>query len=49
MYRDEIAYPRLKQMAFEFELPIPITSKVDSPAPREYASLKISRPRPRGR
>ncbi len=44
MYKGEIAYPHLKQMAFEFELPIPITSKVDSPAPREYATLKIQAP-----
>ncbi len=28
----------LKQMGFEFELPVPLTAKIDSPAPREYAS-----------
>jgi hypothetical protein len=44
MYKDEIAYPHLKEMAFEFELPIPLTSKVDSPAPREYASVKVQGP-----
>ena len=40
LYRNELAYPHLKQMAFEFELPLPLTAKVDSPAPREYATLQ---------
>ena len=33
LYRDELAYPNLKQMAVEFELPLDVTAKVDSPAP----------------
>jgi hypothetical protein len=41
MYRDEIAYPHLSEMAFEFELPRPLTEKVEDPAPREYAKVKI--------
>jgi hypothetical protein len=44
LYRDEIAYPYVKRMGFEFELPVPLTAKVDSPAPREYASVKIDPP-----
>jgi Zinc carboxypeptidase len=44
LYRNELTYPHLKQMAFEFELPLPLTSKVDSPAPREYATLQIAPP-----
>jgi len=44
LYRNEVAYLHLKRMAFEFELPLPLTAKVDSPAPREYASLKIEPP-----
>ena len=41
MYKGEVAYPHLKEMGFEFELPNPLTAKVDSPAPREYALVKI--------
>ena len=44
MYRDELAYPHLKQMSFEFELPRPLNEPVDSPAPREYASVAVERP-----
>src|SRR5581483_6208557 len=44
MYKDEVAYPHLSSMNFEFELPIPLTMKVDTPAPREYASVKIQPP-----
>ncbi|HML17434.1 MAG TPA: M14 family zinc carboxypeptidase [Bryobacteraceae bacterium] len=44
MYRDEIAYPRLNKMSFEFELPRALTVSVDSPAPREFASIAIQPP-----
>jgi hypothetical protein len=44
LYRDEIAYPYIRRMAFAFELPLPLTAKVDSPAPREYASLRVDPP-----
>jgi hypothetical protein len=44
MYKDEVAYPHLKSMDFEFELPLPLDVKVDTPAPREYASVKIQPP-----
>jgi len=41
LYRNELAYPHLKQMGFEFELPLPLSAKIDTPAPRQYASLNI--------
>ena len=44
MYKNELAYPHVRQMGFEFELPLPLTAKVDSPAPREYASWKVAAP-----
>ncbi len=44
LYANELAYPQLKRMAFEFELPLPLTAKVDSPAPRAVATLKIAPP-----
>ena len=44
LYPNELAYPQLKRMAFEFELPLPLTAKVDSAAPRSVATLKIAPP-----
>lgn len=44
LYRDEIAYPHLQNMQFEFELPRPLTVKVDSPAPRESVAWAIAPP-----
>jgi hypothetical protein len=44
LYRDEIAYPHLQKMAVEFDLPLPLTAKIDAPAPREYASWTIQPP-----
>ncbi len=44
LYKNEIAYPHVRNMAFEFELPNPRSAKVDSPAPREYAVLAVSPP-----
>lgn len=44
MYKNEIAYPHLQSMNFEFELPRPLTVKVETPAPREYASMKMAAP-----
>ena len=44
LYPNELAYPQLKRMAFEFELPLPLTAKVDSAAPRAVAMLKIAPP-----
>ena len=44
LYRDELAYPNLKQMAVEFEMPLDVKAKVDSPAPREFVSFAVPRP-----
>ena len=44
LYPNELAYPQLKRMAFEFEMPLPLTAKVDSAAPRAVATLKIAPP-----
>ncbi|HLW77083.1 MAG TPA: M14 family zinc carboxypeptidase, partial [Bryobacteraceae bacterium] len=44
LYKNELAYPHLKSMGFEFELPHPLTAKVEAPAPREYASMRIQPP-----
>src|SRR5579871_6409287 len=44
LYKNELAYPHLKRLGFEFELPVPRSAKTDSPAPREYASMKIAAP-----
>jgi len=44
LYKNELAYPHLKQMGFEFELPLPLSAKIDAPAPREYATLNIRPP-----
>jgi hypothetical protein len=49
LYRDELAYPHVKRIGMEFELPRPLSAKVESPAPREFASIAIqppSSPRP---
>jgi hypothetical protein len=44
MYKDELAYPHIREMDFEFDLPLALTAKVDSPAPREYVNFKIQPP-----
>ncbi len=44
LYRNEIAYPYLKQMAVEFELPVPSPPKSIRPAPREYATAQDRAP-----
>ena len=49
LYKDELAYPHVRKMAFEFDLPLPLEAKVDAPAPREFAMLDIrppAKPRP---
>jgi len=50
IYRDELAYPHLAQMAVEFDLPLDVHAKPDSPAPREFAAFAVpapATPRPR--
>jgi hypothetical protein len=44
LYRDELAYPYLRKMAVEFELPVPRTMKIDSPSPREIGSWNVCAP-----
>jgi hypothetical protein len=36
-----LAYPLVRQMDFAFEMPLPLTARVESPAPREFASLRV--------
>lgn len=44
LYKDELAYPHLRTMAIEFELPRPLAAKIDSPAPREIGSWRVLAP-----
>ncbi|MBZ5618575.1 MAG: hypothetical protein LAQ69_07615 [Acidobacteriia bacterium] len=44
IYRDEVAYPHLKQMAVEFELPLEVSARIDSPAQREFVSFAVPPP-----
>jgi len=44
LYRDDIAYPHLKRMAMEFELPVPLSAKPGSTAPRAFASWMVTPP-----
>jgi hypothetical protein len=44
IYRDDVAYPNLRRMAIEFELPVSLTVKVGTPAERIYASWPIAPP-----
>jgi hypothetical protein len=43
-YPDELAYPHLKQMAFEFELPLEPAAKPDAPKPSVFAQLAVPAP-----
>ncbi len=45
LYGDEIAYPHLKNMAMEFELPPALTAKENAPAERAYASWTVPAPK----
>ncbi len=44
LYPDEVAYPYLKQMAVQFDLPLEPNARVDSPAPHETAVFAVSAP-----
>ncbi|HEX4592860.1 MAG TPA: M14 family zinc carboxypeptidase, partial [Bryobacteraceae bacterium] len=44
IYRDDVAYPHLKRMAIEFELPLALTAKVSSAPERVYTSLAVTPP-----
>jgi hypothetical protein len=43
LYRDDVAYPHLKQMAVEFELPLK-AAEIDVPAVREFVSFMVPAP-----
>jgi hypothetical protein len=45
LYGDELAYPHLKQMAMEFELPLAVTAKENAPAERAYTSWTVPAPK----
>ena len=42
LYKDELAYPQLKQMAFEFELPLPLSAKSRFARAARIRELEIS-------
>jgi hypothetical protein len=44
VYRDDAAYPHLRQMAIEFELPIELGMKLDAAPPRVFASWNVTPP-----
>ena len=44
IYRDEIAYPHLRELAIEFEMPLELGMKLDAPAPRVFASWRVTPP-----
>jgi len=44
LYRDDLSYPHLNRLGFEFELPVPLTVKAESPAPREFIALHVTAP-----
>ncbi len=44
LYGDDIAYPHLHEMAVEFELPLAVAAKIDSPAQRVFVSWAVPDP-----
>jgi hypothetical protein len=44
IYRDEVAYPHLHQMAVEFDLPLAPNAVPETPAPREFATFAVTPP-----
>jgi hypothetical protein len=44
LFRDEMAWPHLGSMAIEFELPLDVTDKLDSPPKRVFASWMVTAP-----
>ena len=44
LYKDDLSYPHLERVNLEFELPVPLTQKAESPAPRELASFSVVPP-----
>ncbi len=44
VYRNELAYPHLRELAMEFELPLDLAAKLDSPPRREFVQWKVATP-----
>jgi hypothetical protein len=44
IYRDEVAYPHLQQIAMEFDLPFELGAKLDGPPQRVFASWNVAPP-----
>jgi len=44
IYRDEVAYPHLREMAVEFDLPLAPTAVPETPAPREFVNFAVTPP-----
>ena len=44
LYKDELAYPYLKRLGFEFEVPVPLTKQADSPPPRSFVAFNVAPP-----
>ena len=44
LYADDLAYPHLKQMSIEFELPLPVTARPDTPPERAVAEWTVTAP-----
>jgi len=44
IYRDEISYPHLRQIAIEFDLPLAPTAVPETPAPREFVTFAVPAP-----
>jgi hypothetical protein len=44
VYRDELAYPYLRQMAVEFDLPLDVGAKLDSPPQHVFVSFGVQPP-----
>ncbi len=44
LYRNEIAYPHLARMGFDFELPVPLTAKADSAPSRSFMAWNVLAP-----
>ena len=44
VYRDDVAYPHLQQMAIELEMPYELGMKLDAPAPRVFVGWNVAPP-----
>lgn len=44
IYPDELAYPHLREMAVEFDLPLELGAKLDGPAQRAFVSFPVAPP-----